>query len=826
MLRAESDSPDRSSDSATPEAIERQKDPDIGDVVMHDVEDLELEQVQENGDFSDAAESSSVGTPDEDGQGRNGSLPRLAATSSGRKQKVVPRPRTKALAAEQGLRNRMLDEGEGRKQRASKDKVYTYNFGSQLDDLYPIIRSRDVWHLNPRDVLLPSRSSMVDALKLEATGRYLQRPQTAGAESQEHANRSSEEDRFEREVDQTFQKIQPLDHEDAARQMFWDDAVSNAVVIGPEYEARKHRLEPLQSLNVAEAVQERDGVSSSYRNGVFSVLSPPRKPKKRSQPSHEGKSFSHEMPAMTEAARQASTNIQHQGWIVNLGARPQCLAWAPVASDAQYLAVSFRCSKAQRDAASPKPTKLAPAFSPSPDYPSHIQIWRIMALPGELDAPAMFSNDRSCAPHLLQRLCLRIGNILHLEWLPPPPERKSPSARRAMVVLSSDGSIRLIAIDLTARGTFEITQPCLVARPSSYTVFSCFALPSHEDLIAGGADGAVSLYNLHSHSSDGELQPYATISIHNTYIMNIAVASDLPHFLASTSANGEMVLTDLRAPHQDRVRVHKSRLPTRNLSYLPHTRTFLSTSDASGNSEAHGTSLSIVVGHNLRHFYHSNTIMKLPEASGIATVLASSTFHPIILAANAAGSVFVSNVLRRLLPTILKDERGGGFMMKLCEVAWIAVQQEASTKEAESASEDTNAQHSQTGDASGSTSEKPTHHFVLDPIEVPPKPEPEIDLFHGPDTRSGIARIHEFFQPERIELLTFGQDHTGKKSKTKNKDERRAENVPSAASYQIICHEEQAVTAMAWNGNGRCAGWAAIAWGSGLLRIQDLAHGD
>ncbi|KAK5095378.1 hypothetical protein LTR70_003542 [Exophiala xenobiotica] len=738
MLRAESDSPDSSSDSATPEAIERQKDPDIGDVVMHDVEDPELEQVQEDGDFSDAAASSSVGTPDEDGPVRNASLPRLAATSSSRKQKVVPRPRTKALAAEQGLRNRMLDEGEGRKQRASKDKVYTYNFGSQLDDLYPIIRSRDIWHLNPRDVLLPSRSSMVEALKLEATGRYLQQPQTAGAESQERGNRSSEEDHSEREVVQTFQQIQPLGQEDAARQMFWDDAVSNAVVIGPQYEARKHRLEPLQPLDVAKAVQERDGVSSSYRNGVFSVLSPPRKPKKRSQPSHEGKSFSHEMPATTEAARQASTNVQHQGWIVNLGARPQCLAWAPAASDAQYLAVSFRCSKAQRDAASPKPTKLAPAFSPSPDYPSHIQIWRIMALP----------------------------------------------------------------------------------------VFSCFALPSHEDLIAGGADGAVSLYNLHSHSSDGELQPYATISIHNTYIMNIAVASDLPHFLASTSANGEMVLTDLRAPHQDRVRVHKSRLPTRNLSYLPHTRTFLSTSDASGNSEAHGTSLSIVVAHNLRHFYHSNTIMKLPEASGIATVLASSTFHPIILAANAAGSVFVSNVLRRLLPTILKDERGGGFMMKLCEVAWIPVQQETSTKEAESASEDTNAQHSQTGDASGSTSEKPTHRFVTDPMEVPPKPEPEIDLFHGPDTRSGIARIHEFFQPERIELLTFGQDHTGKKSKTKNKDERRAENVPSAASYQIICHEEQAVTAMAWNGNGRCAGWAAIAWGSGLLRIQDLAHGD
>lgn len=825
MLRAESDSPDRSSDSATPEAIERRKDPDIGDVVMHDVDHPALDQVPEDGDFSDAAESSSVGTPDEDGQVRDLSLPRLAASSSRRKQKVVPRPRTKALAAEQGLRNRMLDEGEGRKQRASKEKVYTYNFGSQLDDLYPILRSRDIWHLNPRDVLLPSRSSIAEALKLDAKGRYLQRPPTADAASQEHAHAPGEEDLSELEVDQKCQQIRSLDEEDAARQMFWDASLSNEVVVGSGNEARKHRLEVLQPLNVAKAAQQRDGVSSSYRNDIFSVLSP-RKAKEHTPPHHEVEESHRATPDGAEAEQPASTNDQHQGWFINLGARPQCLAWAPVASDGQYLAVSFKCSKAQRDVAPPKQTKLAPAFSPSPEYPSHIQIWRMMALPGEPDAPGKFSHDASCAPYLVQRLCMRVGNILRFEWLPLAPESKSSSAHRKMVVLSSDGMIRLTAVDLTAKGIFEITRPCLVARPPSHTIFSCFTLPSHEDLIVGGADGAVNLYNLHSHTSDGELQPYATITIHNTYIMNIVVASDLPHFLASTSAHGEMMLTDLRAPHQDRVRLHKSRLPTRNFIYLPHTRTFLSTSDASGNSEAHGTSLSTVVAHNLRHFYHSNTIMKLPEASGIATVLAGSTFHPIVLAANAAGSVFACNVLRRLLPTVLKDDRGGGFMMKLCEVAWIPKQQNAPTGGAGAASEDSDAQHNQTSLAGGGTSEKPTHRFVPDPTEVSPEPEHEVDLFHGPDSRSGITRVREFFKPERIELLTFGQDHTGKKSRTKNKDERRAENVPSAASYQIICHEEQAVTTMAWNGNGRFAGWVAIAWGSGLLRIQDLAHGD
>lgn len=814
MLRAESDSPDRSSDSATPEAIERQIDPDIEDVVMQDVED-DFEQMR---DGSDGADSSPMDTPDEDGPDRTDYVSKLATGLNQGNKKFLPRPKTKAFAAERGVRNRMFEDIEAPKPRMSKERFYTFNFGHDLDDLYPILRSRDIWHLNPRDVVLPSRKSIREALKLEAAGKYIERRQVA-EEIEQRSSTADAEGLVKPNDGLNRQKTQRLEDEDAADRMFWNDAIPNEAVTGRRYEAQKHRLEPLQSLDLAQAAQLRAAVSSSYSEGVFSVLSPPRrKGRPRKQPDQSSKD-----------ASKAPAETYHQGWLVNLGARPQCLAWAPVKSDGQYLAVSFKCSTRQREAAPQSATKTAPAFSSSPDYPSHIQIWRMKASSGDAEAPARFSHDLSCAPHLLQRLCMKVGNIIRFEWLPLSPNSTPPSTHRSMVILSSDGNVRLITIDLSAHGTSEISQPRLIARPPSHTIFTCFTLPSYDDMIAGGADGAVRLYNLCEHSADGELQPYTTIQIHNTYIMNIAVATDLPHYLASNSANGETILTDLRSPLQDRVRLQKSRLPTRNLLYHPHTRVFLSTSDASGSSERHGTSLSTVVGHNLRHFYHSITLMKLPEASGIATVIACSPFHPIILAANASGSVFATNILRRLLPTSFRDVTGGGFMLKLYEVDWIPLPKETSENETTDALAGANEQSDQIHGATEGTSMKQAHRFISDSAEVSPeqpKPKPGIDIFHGADTRPGITRFHEGFKPERIELSTSGQEVTGKKEKGKNKDQRKTDDTPSTASYQIICHEEQAVTAMAWNGNGRFAGWAAIAWGSGILRIQDLSHGE
>lgn len=38
-----------------------------------------------------------------------------------------------------------------------------------------------------------------------------------------------------------------------------------------------------------------------------------------------------------------------------------------------------------------------------------------------------------------------------------------------------------------------------------------------------------------------------------------------------------------------------------------------------------------------------------------------------------------------------------------------------------------------------------------------------------------------------------------------------------------VREEEEGVTQIEWNPNLVCGGWVAVGWGSGLVRVQDLA---
>ncbi|KAK4696244.1 hypothetical protein P7C71_g1643, partial [Lecanoromycetidae sp. Uapishka_2] len=73
--------------------------------------------------------------------------------------------------------------------------------------------------------------------------------------------------------------------------------------------------------------------------------------------------------------------------------------------------------------------------------------------------------------------------------------------------------------------------------------------------------------------------------------------------------------------------------------------------------------------------------------------------------------------------------------------------------------------------------------------------------------RRGISRITEGYRATEVLL--------GSKSKSGPVKE----SVVTTTMYE----EETAVTALAWNPNVCCGGWLAVGWGSGLVRIQDVA---
>ena len=76
----------------------------------------------------------------------------------------------------------------------------------------------------------------------------------------------------------------------------------------------------------------------------------------------------------------------------------------------------------------------------------------------------------------------------------------------------------------------------------------------------------------------------------------------------------------------------------------------------------------------------------------------------------------------------------------------------------------------------------------------------------GTGPRQGMSRLTEGFKGEKVDFGKFGG--------------KAKESVARSTIYE----EETAVTALGWNPNNTgCGGWLAVGWGSGLVRVQDMA---
>ena len=473
----------------------------------------------------------------------------------------------------------------------------------------------------------------------------------------------------------------------------------------------------------------------------------------------------------------AAHGRDHEGWLLNIGEKIQCLAWAPSPGPTQYLAIATRCPS-QRRRRAPGPPPGPPAFHASPPYPAHIQIWAMEST--STPFTGIQSLEMNSSPKRVLVYGTDWGSIQQLEWSPSPPSEEAVGRRNwgLLGVLSSDGHVRVIHVDLPENHdgrqmkAFQVKSAGRTVAPPPGTIFTTLSFPSPTDLLLGAADGSMRLYDLHETSVHDGATPYMIQQLHNTYLLSIrpAYPCTVPTFIASTSASGDLLLTDLRSPDQDRVHLHRGRLPTRNLVYSPFTRSFLTTVDSVANTELKTGSSTHVVCHHLRHFYSGLRVAKLPDSGGSATALAASNLHPCILVGNAQGSVFATNFLRKVLPTRRAELHSapGAWLQKLCEYEWRPL------------ADDENA---------------------------------HVDLYHGRDVRRGMSRFQEGFMPVKIDLSS----RTPKRpSKTNPNGE--------IGSANVIFEEEQAVVALSWNPNSRCAGWAAIGWGSGIVRVQDLAH--
>lgn len=73
--------------------------------------------------------------------------------------------------------------------------------------------------------------------------------------------------------------------------------------------------------------------------------------------------------------------------------------------------------------------------------------------------------------------------------------------------------------------------------------------------------------------------------------------------------------------------------------------------------------------------------------------------------------------------------------------------------------------------------------------------------------RQGMSRVTESYEGEKVDLSV-----------------KLRSNCKESVAKSTVYEEETAVTALGWNPNDSgCGGWLAVGWGSGLVRVQDMA---
>lgn len=650
--------------------------------------------------------------------------------------------------------------------KVDRPRDYSLLFGDQVQDLADALSARDTW-LNGRDITLPSRSTLGDA------NRHIKSSADTVLTKDDHV------------LQQTIagQLIDSLAVE-AVKQIhnFNQNTQHHGIVLGPESRKQNYDLDLNDAVDLGLAWTKEH-------------LSPGN-----------------------ENVHPAPESRYREGWLINLGEKVQTLAWAPSHPEcSQFLAVAARATPAQRDVV-PRDLNPSPAFHPSPPYSALIQIWRFDTL--NLPQSSLQTLNMSTRPRIAANILADWGDIRQLAWRPLEPLPQPDSSKKTkdcfqgvLAVLSSDGHVRTIAVSIPLEQqdrpvSFVVKKTLHDFLPPPAAIFTSLAFASATDLVLGTSSGEIRIYDLAIPSATA----YFSHQVQATYIVSLSCTSStdpgLVSYVASLSATGILTLTDLRSPYSDTVSVYRSSFSMPgSMIYNPFTRGFLTLSDAASSHNA-TDSTSTINSFSLRSFHASTRVAKFPEDTGAATVLAGSMWHPCILAGTSRGDLYATNHLWKTLPQTRGDSRattssrrfttarGASIYLQLvCGYEWRPLS------------------HARVDPGQASSPTRP-------PISVDADgntPDPLYNLYHGVPTRPGLSRFTEGFLPTKMDL---GHTPASRKSSSKAK----ADSTDVGGAGDTLFEEEQALTAIDWNPNQACAGLAAVGWGSGILRVQDLTH--
>ncbi|KAI9714072.1 MAG: hypothetical protein M1812_006519 [Candelaria pacifica] len=363
---------------------------------------------------------------------------------------------------------------------------------------------------------------------------------------------------------------------------------------------------------------------------------------------------------------RSSTGIRkgrREGWMLNVGTSVKSLGWAPNQTGVtQYLAISTFSlvnEKATKTSSAPQEPTIAPAYAPSTPSPACIQIWafRASTVPGREGWM-----DLSQPPELRYVICTDWGPVKHLSWCPVPRNFRN-AVDDGIVDLGllggiwGDGKARVLDIQCPsswgAKTVYcRYSQACFESIPPE-TICTSIHWLSGSDIGAGCANGFVALWNISEMPPSGPpdttasdtttpglkhpySRPWFYQLIHQTYILSLKTAyPSHPHFLITSSMDGYLRLTDLRAPDVDYVYSIRSRIGADSIVWCDPMQCILVNEENN-----------FVKAFPLRRFFTSVGVARL---SSPVSSLASGIAHPMLLAGCSDGSVVAVNPIRRIL---------------------------------------------------------------------------------------------------------------------------------------------------------------------------------
>lgn len=704
----------------------------------------EVEDEAENDLFVD--EGASASDAEAQWAGEDESVVGSSAPATPRPQ-AKPKGRFAVLKARRdspdaATRTHIRGTSEVHKSKGSKDSKAIATFGSGAEDLRPVVEAQAKWF----DVTtLPTRRE--DSYGMGGFGYSFFYTE----EMREQERSKSWEWYFSRGGRDAFVSRQQQTHLTAEEALVYlprgqDDSLN--FLMGPAQNQKLFKLKTGQSMNISEA-----WTRSSTENDE-------------------------------DTGSDGTIKSSRQGWMLNLGTRTQSLEWVPnQQGPTQHLSVSLVQKEPGKEEAPLKRSykSRAPAFSPSPSYPASLQIWAFEASTDPIDDGRV---DGDKPPSLQLVICTNWGSIRRHKWCPVPIDSAHVAEEGHvrlgfLAALFTDGAVRVLDISYVKSSTpslqyIHIKTAAFAARPPD-TVCTSIAWLSSTHIAASCANGSVAVWSIpdslkQNPPPGSSPRPWFYHQLHQSYILAITSAyPSRPHFIATSSMDGYVRLTDLRAPTLDTVVAPRVRVGIPDIVWIDAIQTFVA-----------GDDTHLVRMYPLRRFHSLNSTAR---TDGPILALAASPCHPCVLVATADGKVVATNPLRRVMEAKVEPWQQIWFghewrrpvaqpLSALPALAPVSTDADADAMDVDPA---------------------PASAATVDPTALLSTP---------------LVRITDGHKVVNPSLATNYQKVPG--------------SLYDGVVFSTVYEFPTAVAQVAWNPNLAHAGWAAAGTGSGLVRVEDV----